>query len=85
MELVHKGVPQKALPVLAEHLRAHGATVHFETDTRGYVHSIAGKLTWEHANETLTIRLVENAGHFPRLLLIGGMRQAIQEAVELAG
>lgn len=74
--------PLSALPAIAAELRKFGCHVHFITETFGSVQHSAGKLHWEHDGEYLHVTIVENHGHFPRRLLIGGIRQMVEEAVE---
>jgi len=75
-------VPREALPHLADQLRAFGADVQFHDETRGEVQHLSGVIEFEHRGDVLHLRVIRNAGHFPRLLLIGGMRQLVQETVE---
>jgi hypothetical protein len=78
------GVPRDVLPLLKEQLEAFGSTVSFETPTSGVLSSVAGKLHFEHRDdETLVVEVIENEGHFPEFLIIGGIRQTVQEAVEI--
>jgi len=75
-------VPRAALPKMAEQLRAFGADVQFHDETRGEVQHLSGTIEFEHRGDVLHLRVIRNAGHFPRLLLIGGIRQLVQETVE---
>lgn len=77
-----KGVPRAALPKLAEQLRSFGAEVRFHDETHGEVEHLSGVIEFEHRDEVLYLRVTKHAGHFPRLLLIGGMRQLVYETVE---
>ena len=77
-------VPAGSLSTVADELRQYGAHVVFETRCTGYVESIAGRVNFIHDGQsTLMIFLVLDRGHFPRALLIGGIRQTVSEAVEL--
>ena len=76
------GVPRAALPKLADQLRAFGATVTFRDEASGEVEHLSGVIEFEHRDDVLRLRVTRNAGHFPRLLLIGGMRQMVYETVE---
>lgn len=83
MKFDFPNTPLEALPILKKQLESFGAHVHFETPVTGRVHSIAGQLAFEHQDGTLSIRVVKEEGHFTRGLLIGGIRQMVQEACEL--
>lgn len=74
--------PPAVLPRIADQLRVCGCKVIFLTDTEGMVVSIAGKIGFNHDGKVLRIGIIENAGHFSRSMLIGGIRQVIEEAVE---
>jgi len=82
LSLECKGVPRAALPKLADQLRGFGAIVTFYDESRGEVEHLSGVIEFEHRDEVLHLRVTKHAGHFPRLLLIGGMRQLVQETVE---
>lgn len=84
MKLAFPNTPLEVLPILKRQLEQFGAKVHFETETSGHVDSIAGRLAFEHANRVLTIRVVNDQGHFAPALLLGGIKQTVQEACELA-
>jgi hypothetical protein len=75
-------VPREALPKIAEQLRAFGADIQFQDEMRGIVQHASGVIEFEHAGDILYLRVTKHAGHFPRLLLIGGMRQLVYETVE---
>jgi hypothetical protein len=83
MTLEFPNVPAQVLPVLKGQLEAFGAKVHFETPSSGHVDSIAGRLRFSHHGEILTVEVVQEHGHFPGAMLIGGMRQTVEEACEL--
>jgi len=83
MKLQFPNTPKSILPVLKREMEKFGATVHFETETSGHVDSIAGKLGFHHDGHTLTISVLEDAGHFAPNLLIGGIKQTVSEACEL--
>jgi len=74
---------EKALTVIAEQLQAHGARVIFESETHGRVESEAGVLTFGHSGCHLTVVVIEDRGHFPAALLIGGIKQTVEEANEI--
>jgi hypothetical protein len=77
------GVPSKALPMLARTLEEYGAKVAFESETKGMVEHDAGRLSFEHSGVILTVVVEHNAGHFPTMLLVGGVKQLVSETVEL--
>jgi hypothetical protein len=76
--------PAAALPVLAEELRTFGAEILFESDGRhGELNHFSGRLQWEHlTGDVLMVAVIEQSGHFPVAMLIGGIRQTCQEAAE---
>lgn len=78
-------VPAAALPILKEQLEAFGSIVTFHTASAGVLDSPAGSLRFEHRADVhvLIIEVIENKGHFPHNLLIGGIRQTVAEAVEI--
>ena len=82
LSLECKGVPRAALPKLADQLRAFGAEIRFYDETRGEVTHLSGVIEFEHRDDVLHLRVTKHAGHFPRLMLIGGMRQLVYETVE---
>lgn len=75
------------LEILAAQLRAHGSRVIFDpTGLAGRVDSIAGSVRFElHTDGILEVTMTTDAGHFAEKMLIGGMRQMVEEARELAG
>jgi len=74
--------PLSALEAIAAELRKFGVQVVFITPNDGEAISIAGRLEFWHDGETLHVRVLQDLGHFSRSMLIGGMRQLVQEAVE---
>lgn len=74
----------EALPIVAKELRAFGARVTFEDGWAGVVASEAGTLTFKYSDGRLFVTVKEDFGHFPRLLLIGGIKQTVSEANEIA-
>lgn len=83
MKLEFANTPTEVLPVLKQQLESFGAKVVFETPFSGRVDSIAGKLHFVHAGQTLTISLGEDEGHFTPALLVGGIKQMVGEALEI--
>jgi hypothetical protein len=83
MKIECRNVPEEAMPLIAEQLRAFGARVTFSGGWSGVVASIAGKMQFAYDRGTLTVTVLENAGHFPQALLIGGIKQTVEEACEI--
>ncbi len=75
--------PLSALPAIAAELRKFGCDVWFDNETSGDVEHAAGKLLFYHRDGLLHVEIIEDNGHFPRLLLMGGIRQMVEEAGEL--
>ena len=79
-------VPATALPVLQAQLEAFGARVTIAEPQAGTVSGtiehMAGRMEFKHADSVLLIVLTADAGHFARSLLIGGVKQMVQEAAE---
>jgi len=73
--------PLRALPAIGAEV-AKFAHVVFENASSGFVTSISGRLKFTHDGESLQITILENHGHFPRAMLVGGMRQVVEEVVE---
>ena len=82
LSVTHDCLPE-ALPILAEQLRAFGARVSFSNGWSGVVASEAGELFFKYRGGSLTVTVTKDLWHFPRLMLIGGMRQTIEEANEI--
>ena len=80
--VICENVPAAALPAIADELRKFGAAVFFDSATCGRVHSPSGKMRFEHRDNRLHVDLVEDPGHFPPALIIGGIKQTVAEAVE---
>jgi hypothetical protein len=74
--------PISALPSIADQLRGFGCNVHFDTAESGRVTHDAGAIRFWHRDGTLHIEILQNEGHFPHAMLIGGIRQIVQETVE---
>jgi hypothetical protein len=78
-------VPDLAIEILLESLRRHGAIVSRPHVGYGEIESVAGVMRFYHSlAKVLTVEVVECKGHFPRTLLVGGIKQHIEEAVEMA-
>ena len=73
----------EALSIVAKELRAFGARVTLEQQWAGFVMSEAGTLFFRYDNGFLTVTVVEDKGHFSRSLMIGGVKQTIEEANEI--
>lgn len=83
MTIECKNVPAAALPLIAEQLRAFGARVDFRDGWSGIVASQSGKMLFTYWPDTLKVTIIEDAGHFPQALLIGGIKQTVEEACEI--
>jgi hypothetical protein len=90
------GVPPSAMPILQSQLEAFGCRVLLDSgferpaagkllsDCTGVIDSPSGKIRFEYREPTLKVWLIEDHGHFAKALLIGGVKQMIGEAIELA-
>jgi hypothetical protein len=76
-------VPVEVLSILEKELKMFGANVLFDSNRSGVVMSAAGTMSFFHDDHALTITIVEDLGHFPRAMVIGGIKQTVYEAVEL--
>ena len=77
-------VPEAAIPLLARQLQEHGALVRFDEQNpgSGLVRHQSGTFSFTHADGLLSVTILHNAGHFSRLMLIGGIRQLVEETIE---
>ena len=77
------GVPFEALAPLAEQLRKYQAVVTFHENMSGLVQHESGSASFHLLRDlTLVVKILHNPGHFPRRLLLGGIRQLVEETVE---
>ena len=80
------GVPVETIEFLASALVQYGCRVvlGIGTPLSGMViHPLSGQLSFSHDGvETLTIRIDIDGGHFPGTLMIGGIKQMVEEAAE---
>ena len=96
MLLTYNYVPVAAIAELIRQLKEFGSRVsitshadwHAAWDDKlitGTIDHDSGQLifVYDATLERLSITLVKESGHFPRLLLIGGIRQLVYEAVEV--
>jgi hypothetical protein len=90
MKIECQNVPRRALDVLAAELRKFGMVVDFHDlghgsslHCLGSAAGISGRLYFSHLGTCLTVTITKNEGHFPPMLLAGGIRQLVSEAVEL--
>lgn len=67
---------------MAKQLRTFGAKVTFDDESKGTIESISGKIRFNHDGKIFHLRIEKNEGHFPISMLIGGIKQFIEEAVE---
>lgn len=80
---VGENVPLEALPLMSAQLEQFGSRVVFEQPHSGTVESVAGCLKFKLESGALQVKVEKDHGHFPELMLIGGMRQFVEEAVEM--
>lgn len=84
LTVTYTDVPVAAIAVLKTQLEAFGWAVTLDpSQLSGVIAGPSGKMTFTLDASKLYVTVTENAGHFPRLLLIGGIRQMIGEAVEI--
>jgi hypothetical protein len=82
MKLEAEKIPASVLPKLCEQLGKFGDCRMNSDGRSGWGHFEAGRFVFTHAGLMLTIEITENHGHFSNKLLIGGIRQLLEEAVE---
>jgi hypothetical protein len=76
-------VPASALPYIAAYLKEFGAVIVFTSPLSGRVYSISGGLDFFHdGNSTLTVTVTSNRAHFPSRMIVGGVRQVVEEVCE---
>lgn len=75
--------PVEALPLLVDQLMRHGAEVRFDDETSGLCSHVSGKIRFRHDAGVLHMEVFDQAGHFPPRMIVGGIRQAVEEAKEL--
>jgi hypothetical protein len=82
--------PRYVLPRLISILKLHGARVTPDNldwgpphgEVVGIVEHDSGKLSFHQQDGKLTITILYSPGHFPTKLLIGGIKQLVEETVE---
>ena len=74
--------PPDVVGTLVTQLRGYGCEVTFESLYKGRVTHLAGVVEFEYVDAVLHATLALNNGYFADKLLIGGIRQLIEEAVE---
>ncbi len=90
MTVACPNVTAAILPQLAQQLESHACKVVYGRHPDGVIHgtveSIAGRMTFtlDESASVLHVTLTADSGHFPRMLLIGGIKQMVAEAVEAA-
>jgi hypothetical protein len=70
------------LSPVASQLEAYGMKVIFHSPTHGYTECISGKLKFSHNDGNLIVEILENLGHFTDTIIIGGIRQVVEEIIE---
>lgn len=85
VELTFPDVPPAAIPVLIEQLEGYGArfTMAEHRVEWSVCEHDSGVFRFRHEENRLTVQLLMDFGHFPQSLLIGGIKQTVEEAVEL--
>ena len=78
-------VPLKAINLMAEQLSDVGQDVRFDDGgLSGIVDGPSGLMRFRWEAGRLDVRVESDHGHFPELMLIGGIRQFVEEAIERA-
>lgn len=75
----------RALAHLVDTVRDHGVEFSLRSrgaETLGTFRSIAGSGTFAHDGRLLTVTILHEEGHFSALMVKGGLRQLVSEAVE---
>ncbi len=78
-------VPPRAFAGLVATIKEHGVEFFCSSDGRetlGTFRSAAGAGTFAHDGKRLTVTITRDNGHFSRLMIKGGLRQLVGEAVE---
>lgn len=75
-------LPMGALELLLDDARMYGCECTLEGADWGIFTSDAGSGTFLWENGQLTVRVVQDHGHFPTLMIQGGFRQLVEEAKE---
>lgn len=82
---ISENVPERAVSLMAEQLTSFGAEVEL-FEGGGKVHSVAGVLSFRlDYKGTFAVRVERNEGHFSDAMLLGGVRQFVEEAIERVG
>ena len=79
------GIEQGALVPLAAELEKHGVSLRFvdiQGQGAGSGDCVSGKFLFRYDGDRLKITLLENRNHFPAAMLVGGLRQLVEEAME---
>jgi hypothetical protein len=79
MKTVMFPCPAAALPLVADQLRGFGATVDMECGTADHP---MGFVRFSHDGEHLSVQFESNGGIVTTNMLIGGLRQLVEEAAE---
>ena len=86
MSFTFDEVPRPAFLHLLDTIREHGVETPFYemsgAETIGTFRSDAGSGTFSHDGQRLTVTIVRDNGHFSKLMIKGGLRQLVSEAVE---
>lgn len=81
--VIQTGIPIAAIELMAEEMRSFGALILFDNPLKGSIIHLSGEGTFEHdGKDTFTVVITKDCNHFGPRLLIGGIKQLIEEAVE---
>lgn len=80
---ISENVPERAVSLMAQQLTGFGADIEL-FEGGGKVHSVSGVLSFRlDYRGTFAVRIECNEGHFSDAMLLGDIRQFVEEAVEL--
>ena len=83
---VAEKVPLQAVNLMAQQLTEFGHDVRFTllepSGLTGTVDGLSGIIHFRWNDERFEVRIEKNEGHFPERMIVGGMRQFVEEAVE---
>jgi hypothetical protein len=82
MTITFPNFPVEVLAEIADEVRNHGVDVVFESERCGRVTCDAGSLDFDYTADGFTVHITQDNGHFPTKMLIGGLRQLVEEGVE---
>jgi hypothetical protein len=74
--------PAGVLPFIASEVEKYGCVVDWESERSGWVRSVAGAIMFRHDGNFLHCEIANNNGHFSKAMLVGGIRQLVEETME---